>query len=45
MTNMNSVVNDTTRNSPGDKDLIRSYIMDINDLKEIIKSWNKLKSY
>ena len=43
---MNSVVNDTTRNSPVDKDLVRSYIMDIEDsLEETTKSWNKLMSY
>jgi hypothetical protein len=43
---MNSVVNDTTRNSPVDKDLVRSYTMDIeNSLEETTKSWNKLKSY
>ena len=43
---MNTVVNDNTRNSPVDKDLVRSQIMDIEDsLKETTKSWNKLKSY
>ena len=36
----------TSRNSPVDKDLVRSYIMDIEDsLEETTESWNILKIY
>ena len=34
MTRMKSIVTDTTRNSPIDKDLVRSYIMNIEDFLE-----------
>ena len=38
ITIMKSIVNDTTRNSPIDKDLVRSYIMDIEDSLEETKN-------